>query len=89
MVCKGTSWNIFLQVDDDDLGLPLPLNPEITHFVQAFNSPTRVPPIPRQVLRDCLDWRCAFGVVLWYGQCEEADVAEEVPAFWNGRKWWF
>lgn len=30
-----------------------------------------------EVLRDCLDWRCAFGVVLWYGQCEEADVAEE------------
>lgn len=32
-----------------------------------------------EVLRDCLDWRCAFGLVLWYGQWAEAeaDVSEE------------
>lgn len=37
-----------------------------------------------EVLRDCLDWRTAFGVVLWYGQEEDAEnemLAKVVTAF--------
>ena len=50
------------------------LHEKVTRFGhRSRNGPVSV----RQVLRDCLDWRCAFGVVLWYGQCEEAAVAEE------------
>ena len=42
----------------------------------------------RQVLRDCLDWRCAFGLVLWYGQWAEAEAdVSEADLERSGETW--